>query len=199
MRNYWGRAAAGADSSSRPRTNSLRATTRRSTPRWRLFGGWLLQARGELADELGRVEPDGLGDLDELDDVEPSLSALVLCDERLGPFEPAATSCCLRFAWIRLSFNCRLNRTPFGPKVDRATRHVDDALSNIPVGDIRSHRQTSERTRHLALACLYSARSLGEPLVVILIIRTLPMAVEPCSRPSSTCRAFERAAMKMSC
>ena len=88
MRNYLGRAAADADSSSRPRTNSLRATTRRSTPRRRLFGGWLLQARGELADELGRVEPDGLGDLDELDDVEPSLSALVLCDERLGPFEP---------------------------------------------------------------------------------------------------------------
>ena len=48
----------------------------------------LLPGGHEFLDEFGRIEPDGPGDLDELDDVDPTLATFVLGDERPRPIEP---------------------------------------------------------------------------------------------------------------
>ena len=49
----------------------------------RVIGG------AQPSDELGGIETDGLGDLQELHDVEPSLAPLVLGHEGLRPVEPS--------------------------------------------------------------------------------------------------------------
>ena len=50
-------------------------------------GTFRVTRRPELRDELGGVEADGLGDFQELDDVQPAFTALVLGDEGLGAIE----------------------------------------------------------------------------------------------------------------
>ena len=78
------RAAAGGSTTYSPR--SRRST--RSSGVLPALGCGIVAECPELPDEHGWVEADGVGDLDELHDVQPSLAALVLGDEGLRPVEP---------------------------------------------------------------------------------------------------------------
>ena len=102
--------------------------------------------------ELRRVESDGFGHLDELDDVATTFTVLVLGHERRGRLSLAASSACVRAASVRISLTRCRNSAPLGPSAvatrpATTTGSAKPRISHIGILDRGARRCLSGRRR----------------------------------------------------